>query len=447
MQLEAITKIKKAFEKEWVFVLYLFVLCAMFLVRDVYSVSIPLILFIAYFAVGFFVFDYDHFLALTAIMPLLNHGVQTNYIIIVAIAVYLIRYGKGIAISMPLVVVALLMILELYHVGVSGDSLPEYLRYLVQYAFVGIILGEARIKQFIKKPIVVLKTFLFIAAYFMIDVLLVTLKYLPIEKIFLTEYRFGRLSALIGTTPSLGDNENTVAMFALVAIAITLVCLVYERRNYIVNIIALFFFSFFGLMTASKTFIICWTIMAILTLFYFGRKSKVKTTLIMLGGVVVIFVFLKIAFPDLIESVLARFSMADVTSGRAKLMELYNEFIASDVGRLLFGIGLQNVDSKTGMYNTPHNATQEVVLCWGILGFILVFALCCRIIKQYRTLDRDGRFIYILPFLAFLLFIQTIQFIRMSAVFGLLELFYCVVLTGGVKYERKRLLDNRRYRR
>ena len=158
-------------------------------------------------------------------MPLLGHGIQTNYLILVAIVIYFIRWGRGFSIRTRLLIVVFLMLYELLQVIFEDDSVSEYLRYLIQYFYIGMILSEARIQSLIKKPIIVLKTFIFVGAYFMLDVLLVTLQYFSISQMLRSNFRFGSLTELIGDKPSLGDNQNMVAMFAIVTIALIFVCM------------------------------------------------------------------------------------------------------------------------------------------------------------------------------------------------------------------------------
>ena len=211
---------KSRHKSELIYFMYLGVLCLMFFLRDVFAVSIPLVMFMGYFGVGYLIFDYDHSLALTAMMPLLGHGIQTNYLVLIAILFYVLKSGWKIAVKAPLFIMIFLIIYELFHIMNGNDSIAEYLRYVIQYAYIGLILSESRINNLLKNPIIVIKTFIFMAFYFMLDVLFVTLNYFTLDEMLEDNFRFGSLTDLIGDKPSLGDNENMVAMFAFISISL-----------------------------------------------------------------------------------------------------------------------------------------------------------------------------------------------------------------------------------
>jgi hypothetical protein len=114
---------------------------------------------------------------------------------------------------------------------------------------------------------------------------------------------------------------------------------------------------------------------------------------------------------------------------------LYNELIFSHASHFWFGIGLQDVDVKSFMSRVPHNAIQGIFVCWGVVGFRAICLLSWQFIKQHTRIVGKGKFIYIIPFLIFMLFVQTIQFVRLSAVFGLLVVFYITVIMGNTNTE------------
>lgn len=423
------SKLKTAYTAGWLYFMYLALLCVLLYLRDVVSISIPLLVFVGYFTVGYVAFDYDHALAITAMLPLLNHGVQTNYIVLIAIVVYILKYGKGLILSSPLIIISFLMFFELLHVIRKGDSTAEFLRFAVQYVYIGLILGERRIKRLLKNPIVIVKTYIFMAAYFMLDVLLVTLKYYNIKEMMSDTFRFGSLMDVLNGKPSLTDNQNMVALFAVLAITLIAVCLYHERKHLVLNVALIVYFIFFGLFTASRTFIICLLVFALLLLLYTMRKSLSKTILIMIACFVVVMILANTVFADLFSKLFSRFYVEDVTAGRGSLIREYNNFIFSHWKNVLFGIGLQNVVPVTGISHSPHNGIQEIMLCWGVIGIIAFVLLFFTIIKRYKHLKyKKGAFIYALPFIIYLLFIQTVQFVRVTAIFTTLVLLYAVFL-------------------
>ena len=153
------------------FPLYLLGLCLLLLARDVIEINIPLMVFLIYFSIAYCFFSYDECLALSAILPLLNHGIQTNYIILVACIMYVIRFRRSSKINRIHAMVLLLCIFELFHAFIPEFSISEYLRYMFYFIYIGLILGENKIQSLIKDEEEILRAFDFVDAYFMLDVL------------------------------------------------------------------------------------------------------------------------------------------------------------------------------------------------------------------------------------------------------------------------------------
>ena len=187
---------------------------------------------------------------------------------------------------------------------------------------------------------------------------------------------------------------------------------------------------------------VCLLVLALFVILYLFKKSILKAVSILSVSALGIYILGNTVFADAWNNVLERFKAEDISTGRNILFKLYNDFIFSDIKNFLFGIGLHNVDTKTGIFNTPHNAIQEVVLCWGIIGLAVIVFLFGYMFRQYKKIVDKDKIIYIVPIFIFIMFIQTIQFVRLSSIFGLLVLLYVVILTGGINSEQKSVSDN-----
>ena len=58
-------------------------------------------------------------------------------------------------------------------------------------------------------------------------------------------------------------------------------------------------------------------------------------------------------------------------------------------------------------------------------------------------LKHRGRFVYIIPFVIYFTFIQTIQLVRLSAIFGFMVLLYVVALVGDFNNDSENVSDYR----
>ena len=419
-------------KKNYNFFFYLVGMCLLLLIRDVIEVNIPLLVFFCYFSAGYCFATFDQCLAISSVLPLLNHGVQTNYIIFVAIVMYVIRFRRSTRINYIHATAILLSLYELMHAFILPFDVAEYLRYVFFFIYIGLILGESRIQELMVDESIVLKTFIFMDAYFMFEVLLVTVKYMSYSTIISSGFRFGTLEDYVVGKPTLFDNENMVGLFALIAIGLLLIQLHRNKKHRILKIAMIVYFLFFGLMTTSKTFIICFAMMFAMFLLYMFRTSIIKATGIMLASVTALLIAANTIFASEVQRLMVRFQAADLSTGRNDLIKYYNKFIFSDWKRAVFGIGLQEVVEKSGAHNSPHNATQELILCWGIIGLLVILLLAFRIYRKTRKdLEIKPEIVYYLPAIMFLIFIQTIQFIRLTSIFGLVIVLYVAILSGG----------------
>ncbi len=413
------------------FPLYICVFCLLLFVRDVIGVNIPLLLFLVYFSMAYCFFSYDECLAVSAMLPLLNHGIQTNYIMLIACVMYIVRFRRSTKINEVHAIVLLLCLYELLHAFIPDFSFSEYSRYMFSFIYIALILGEYKIQSLLKNEKIVLRAFVFMDAYFMLEVLLVTIKYLNFSTLVSSGFRFGTLEDYVVDKPTLFDNENMVGLFALVGIGILLVLLINDEKNKIQNILLIIYFSFFGLLTTSKTFIICLVFMVTLFILYIYRLSFFKALGITVVTVTGVVYAINTVLLNEVQRVILRFQAADLSTGRNDLLKEYNRYIFSDWKRVTFGIGLQNVVEKSGVHNSPHNATQEILLCWGIIGVVAVLVLTVIVLKniRYKFTKKPALFYYILP-IVFVVYIQTIQFIRLPAIFGLVIILYVSMLLG-----------------
>lgn len=411
------------------FLLYIIVLCLLLFARDVIGVNIPLFLFLAYFSMPYCFFSYDECLALSAMLPLLSHGIQTNYIMLIACVTYIIRFRKSTKINRIHIIVLLLCVYELLHILVPEFSIIEYLRYMFYFIYIGLILGERKIQSLVENEKFILKSFVFMDAYFMLDVFLVTIKYLNFSTLVSSGFRFGTLEDFAIDKPMLFDNENMVGLFALIGIGILLVLLISDKKKKTLNALLIIYFSFFGLLTTSKTFVICFVLMLTLFILYLYRICFFKALGITVFTITGIGIAINTIFLNEFQRVVLRFHAADLSTGRNDLMQAYNTYIFSDWKRVIFGIGLQNVVEKSGVKNSPHNAIQELLLCWGVIGVVAILVLTIIVLRniRYKFIKVPTIIYYLLPFM-FFIYIQTIQFIRVPSIFGLVIILYVSIL-------------------
>lgn len=177
----------------------------------------------------------------------------------------------------------------------------------------------------------------------------------------------------------------------------------------------------FGALTASRTYLVCLTLMLIL--FLLSQRGSIEKKLRFLSSVialvVVALVMLFLIFPDLMEYYFGRFLEKDITTGRDGLMAKYGEFILTNPKVLLFGLGLNHFrDDLMTVHKVaagvPHNGIQELVIAWGLPGLILFICLWGAMILCAKNYSRKKKLINYIPLIIILVKAQAGQMLNSS---------------------------------
>ena len=152
----------------------------------------------------------------------------------------------------------------------------------------------------------------------------------------------------------------------------------------------------------------------------------------MIAAVLLVYIF----FPDIIMNYIMRFSAEDVTNGRDFLFSFYNEFVFANPERLFFGIGMQDVAGKIQQMENitvlvPHNGYQEIVVAWGIVGFILMASLMVGVILHANKRSQNKKIVWMhyLPLLLLLVNILAGQFVTSFRTLSLVFIYEMIAST------------------
>jgi hypothetical protein len=206
-------------------------------------------------------------------------------------------------------------------------------------------------------------------------------------------------------------NANTLAYFVITAFSL----LLYTKdlfNNKIIKILLLTILTILGILSASRTFIL---LFGLLLVFYFlsSHRFKERIYFIIISASLIVSAYL--IFPTYVDSFIERytkrFEETDLTGGRNNLFKDYNEFMLDNPDRLIYGTGAVHYKVVCKQSNSIHNGTQQIYVCYGIIGVIIfIFVIIifkCRYIK-YLSRIRIRNYI---PFFTCFLFDQSIQFL------------------------------------
>ncbi len=317
---------------------------------------------------------------------------------------------------------------------INEESFKQYVNIAVIVILVGIVINELYNKHC--QPEKFLKYYIAFFVYLTIDIIWGTVKSLgSIGNIVKGGFRIGQVKFVdMDTVSLLAMNANGIALLAMLAVAI-IILLLSKKKLKIMNAIGLIIYAtFIGFLTASKTFVLVylgfWTVFI---LWYIRKNNRHIIRPIALLLVVALFLFI-ISKTNLVQNVINRFFVGDFTTGRLEISTSYLRYIMDHPSNLLFGIGLQNVTIKTGIISVPHNAILEIFVCLGIIGLIAYFIFFISYIKLgIKYIEKNAKnshyLINYIPFIVYFVFIQSLQFLRISYIYSSLALvFACMIV-------------------
>ena len=70
-----------------------------------------------------------------------------------------------------------------------------------------------------------------------------------------------------------------------------------------------------------------------------------------------------------------------LTSNRNIIAEEYLHLMMDSFGKMIFGIGIQDYSTRSGIFLETHNIVLELFVVWGVLGVIVFFLFLVGIFK------------------------------------------------------------------
>lgn len=227
----------------------------------------------------------------------------------------------------------------------------------------------------------------------------------------------------IGTTlesidgAKISFNANTYAYYCISGVTCGFVLIKTEakkilRYRFIVLDVLL---AMAGIISVSRTFLI---VIALCTFLYVLSEEREIKKIIKLGALILIvtiavFYILK-SNAAIINAWVGRFQGEDIETGgqRVTLLHEYMKvFLANERFKWL-GTGVTQYRAVTNIYNSIHNALQQILVCLGIPGFIIyITALISPIWKMRKV---KIKLLYWIPLIGIVVFLQSVQFLNPS---------------------------------
>ena len=188
--------------------------------------------------------------------------------------------------------------------------------------------------------------------------------------------RLGHVSDAVATGMRTAYNANQLGSMLAIAIAILLA---YMDRGYLPRMLS---FAAIGyalillMMTKSRTGLL--TAIGVFVMYYWVaviRKGRIRQGLLIFAAMVLTVLLVVTLIPEVVTAVTNRFiNQTDITNGRTDLMVMYLREWVGNAWSFLFGYG---IGSYQGVVNfgaglVPHNIITDTLICWGLVGLVLV---------------------------------------------------------------------------
>lgn len=378
---------KHNFIKRGYFYVGIVAIIAMISFNNFSSVHFSPVIFLGVFFVFASLCERNELLALIACCIPFSVGFQYKFGILICLTIYFIKYYKDIELKWPIIILfSFIAFWELIHVVMAKESIYFYAR-----DFFGVILCvyiALTSLKFIDYPFII-RVFVFASIGIMIVLFIeqLTQNSYNFRDVFKKGFRFGS-NKQAANEYALLFNPNMLGFICNMCI-VGIMQLLISKRYIILDFLLIIPPIFFGVMTMSRAFLFCFTI--ILFMFLIVGKVSVRKKLIRacitIGLLLIIVLFVFILMPTVVEGFIKRFKVDDISNHRIELFVFYNKHIFSSKKYYLFGIGLQSVGQKLlTMYPeiiyVCHNGIQQIVIAWGIPGILAFTALMFCIVRK-----------------------------------------------------------------
>lgn len=397
-----------AFCKKNFWILSYFLIISFLLVeRDVMQVNVNKFIFVPIVLMFSIFSSYEQLIAIMCFtIPMLN-GLPGNYFIPIWLLLILIhekvmatrnmRYG--------IIFCVIVFIMEILHYPLYGFSidLMKVVEIFATLLLVVFLISQHKVKDYSNSLI----SFCIGCSVFLIIVVLI---YMSKPELFLTGERFSGDTLREDGEMMLALNANMVGFFSVASIITSLLLWHYKSISTLICVLLVATSFIGGAYTISRTWAIC--LVLSLSLFFFIRKGSRIYGIIILGLIVGVGVYyLSMTDNQLIDMFYERFSDDNVATGgaRTNITSMYNKFLLKNPFELVFGTSALLYKDVVGLEPSVHNGTQQILVCYGLVGLAVFIFFLYLAFKKYYT---KGEIVSIIPLLISLLYIQTLQSIN-----------------------------------
>ena len=393
------------------FFLLMSLLYACVLLKSLLQLNILSVAFIVIPALIAITGDSDEIIAICLCCIPFYTVLKFHYIVCISVIVYLVKYAYKIKFGFSLIIVMTLIIWEVLHCFLGKFDLKYLIVFVIPYLFLVVLISTHNIDVdygFIVR--VFSATTCFSCIVFIIRLFIMV--EFDIDMSFLLMNRLGQISE--NETQEFMMNPNTLGVLCTLSITSLLQLKIFNQGKSFDMVMMLIIFVM-GLLTLSKTYLACLLIMILMFSIFLWKKGDAKAHVFLriVGTLLISVIVAVFLFPSVFDAFISRFMVEDITSGRMKLFEQFNEHFVSSPSGLLFGVGMLDFYNKAISVadSVPHNSVQEILFAWGIPGLILIVSFIVAMVLRSKNENRGQQLVNFIPLIIILSKAQVGQMI------------------------------------
>lgn len=391
-------------------------LTLLLVVRDIMAVSISKYIFLAYVALFLAVAKYETMVNMLCFVFPLVCGLPGTYIMPIALVLLVIKRKKINLWQLGLIVFVAFMELVacFWYPTVDIPLIVQYVSFAGTMFFM--IHDDSEI-DYLK----CVRLFFWGTSVLCIIIMIAGFITAPtnwLEQFAEGQFRFGNTQADAFEGMKLTLNANALAYYSVVGMAcgIFIADAVEKAWTRFIYVVFTVLCSLAGFLTISRS----WLLVTIFCLLFY-LITKMKT----LRGILVavaVFAVLTIAVslfvesnPVLAQGFITRFTDDTIQggNGRTEIMIKHMDQFLQSPRQIFMGTGVTQASAITGIKEALHNGTQQILVNYGFLGFVVfMIGLIKPFIDTRKIKTKEGMACGLIPAFAAILFVQTIQFLN-----------------------------------
>lgn len=413
---------------------------AMVIARDVLDVGISRWLFIAIGFVVCVLCSKNHIYLLLAFLAPMASGVSYTYISLIALACLLVRYKLHVS-KIGFGAMLFILVWELLQGFRGMFDIMNYLRFAGVFviAFLHMLDTDRNVDH-----LQLIKMYLIGYVVAMVDLLAQFLKVYSFGELLKLNLRLGdaRDALDLGMEGMrVSYNPNGLGTVCILVLIFSLLLIRKEKRLAVYIPLALFS-GLIGFATQSRTYLVVLLVsmIAYVLLSCTTFKSALKTIAGSVGLFCLLYCIILWFLPNYLKSFINRWNVEDISNGRVEIMRYYTGKMFDSIDRFLFGVGMQNYPKKYGFSMSAHNATQELLITWGVVGVVVVIVLFGAVLYNAKKKNKGVLLVQFLPLFSVLLYKQAGQgFIHTASMLWMMVAYSAtrIELTSTKKVEKE----------